>query len=593
MSNPTRRSWPITLVWVVVGVAVGGLATIAVLYDITGRAAVSRIGAQLGQRTVPENRAAFGEGDDARRSDWEGVAAPTSPVWKVRPGLDVEKVVVGLTYPMNLAFAQQPDPDPEAPWLYVNELYGDVHWITRTGRLHTFATGLNNFDPLKRERSDETGLSGLITVPGSEDLIVTGSYLDQESGLLSNHILRLVAEPGGRTTDEAVVLLDLKEFTSVIHQIHAIEIGPDDKLYVAVGDADNHHLPLDVDAFAGKVLRLELDGSACTDNPFYDPEDPTGPRSYVWSYGVRNIFGMDFHPDSGALYAADNGPNIDRFVELRGGIGYGWNGTWDSIRTNALYTWGPPLNPVPAGVELLSADALGAGTRGRAYVAMFGNYAVLGPTQAKAIHELQIDPATGLLVSAPEVVLQYAGDAMPTVLGLIEGPDGLYFTDFFGEITDNRRGEGAVDQGGIWRVVPSEASLDAPPLDDLAGLTPVERGRVLFLQKCAGCHNVGPGPPREGPDLRRVATKRSRLVHAPAYEAQLQEWIASEQAFRVDQRHRYESLLAVEGADRVRAWFGHHIEEPRFDHPRATMPAVGPLSNEDRGAIVEWLMTLR
>ena len=75
-------------------------------------------------------------------------------------------------------------------------------------------------------------------IPNSEDLLVTGSHMDEESGLLSNHILRLVSDPGGRSIKEVKVLLPLKEFTSPSHQIQQIVQGLDGKLYVSVGDAE-------------------------------------------------------------------------------------------------------------------------------------------------------------------------------------------------------------------------------------------------------------------------------------------------------------------------------------------------------------------
>ena len=50
-----------------------------------------------------------------------------------------------------------------------------------------------------------------------------------------------------------------------------------DKLYVSVGDAGDDVGSLDPTLFAGKVLRINTDGSAPADNPFYD-----GPGGYIY-----------------------------------------------------------------------------------------------------------------------------------------------------------------------------------------------------------------------------------------------------------------------------------------------------------------------
>ena len=122
---------------------------------------------------------------------------------------------------------------------------------------------------------------------------MTGAYTDEESGLLSNRILRLISSEDGKGVVDVKVVLDLKEFTSASNQIQQIMFGPDGKLYVSVGDAENHQLSLDREKFGGKILRMNPDGTPCEDNPFFQPT-PTSPSHYVHVYGVRNVFDLDF-----------------------------------------------------------------------------------------------------------------------------------------------------------------------------------------------------------------------------------------------------------------------------------------------------------
>jgi len=72
----------------------------------------------------------------------------------------------------------------------------------------------------------------------------------------------------------------------------------------------------------GKLLRLNDDGTAPADNPFVNsgeflPE--------VYSVGHRNQIGLDFHPETGELWATENGPQGgDEANIILPGRNYGW-----------------------------------------------------------------------------------------------------------------------------------------------------------------------------------------------------------------------------------------------------------------------------
>jgi len=122
------------------------------------------------------------------------------------------------------------------------------------------------------------------------------------------------------------------------HNGGRLVLGPDRRLYLSIGDLGGNErarkctpiasqrLPTrgEVDerywgAYAGKVLRLELDGSIPADNPVL-----AGVRSHVFTYGHRDLQGLAFGRD-GTLYAADRGPKTDDELEvLVAGRNYGW-----------------------------------------------------------------------------------------------------------------------------------------------------------------------------------------------------------------------------------------------------------------------------
>ena len=114
--------------------------------------------------------------------------------------------------------------------------------------------------------------------------------------------------------------------------------GPDQKLYLSIGDQGNNGLrspcppnraqelpsasavlAQDWTGYQGKVLRMNLDGSIPTDNPVL-----AGVRSHIFSYGHRNPQGLVFGP-TGILYESEHGPDTDDELNiLEGGRNYGW-----------------------------------------------------------------------------------------------------------------------------------------------------------------------------------------------------------------------------------------------------------------------------
>lgn len=157
--------------------------------------------------------------------------------------------------------------------------------------------------------------------PIDHRLTVRRYTYDRQSSSLSNPVDLLTGLPSG--TD---------------HISGRIVFGPDQKLYVSVGDQGNNsssnrctpnlaqELPgaeevreRDWTKYQGKILRMNLDGSIPADNPTLG-----GVRSHIYSYGHRNVQGLVFGTD-GKLYASEHGPGSDDEVNLiEAGKNYGW-----------------------------------------------------------------------------------------------------------------------------------------------------------------------------------------------------------------------------------------------------------------------------
>ncbi|HUF26173.1 MAG TPA: PQQ-dependent sugar dehydrogenase [Gemmatimonadaceae bacterium] len=113
-----------------------------------------------------------------------------------------------------------------------------------------------------------------------------------------------------------------------------ILFGPDDMLYIAMGDGGDGGDPLghgqNRNTLLGALLRLDVDGGTPyaipSDNPF---AGEAGARDEIWAYGLRNPWRIAFDAPSGNLYVADVGQSrleeVNVVAAAAPGVNYGWN----------------------------------------------------------------------------------------------------------------------------------------------------------------------------------------------------------------------------------------------------------------------------
>jgi glucose/arabinose dehydrogenase len=91
--------------------------------------------------------------------------------------------------------------------------------------------------------------------------------------------------------------------------------GPDPKLLISTGDANNSSSAQDINSANGKILRLNLDGSIPSDNPVSG--------NPYWSYGHRNPQGLVIADN--IIYTSEHGPNVEDEINIiEKGRNYGW-----------------------------------------------------------------------------------------------------------------------------------------------------------------------------------------------------------------------------------------------------------------------------
>lgn len=362
-----------------------------------------------------------------------------SPVpWTVfLPGFEVEIVASGFQLPVNIAFVPNPGPNPTDPYYYLTELYGTIKVISRNGVVSNYATNLLNFNPTGAfPGSGEQGVAGIAVDPVSGD-IFAGMLYDSAppNGPHYPKVVRFHSTDGGKTAATQTTILSMPgEEQGQSHFISNFSIGPDAKLYVHMGDGFNYVTALDLDSFRGKILRMNLDGSAPSDNPFYNAGNGINSRDYIFAYGLRNPFGGAWRAADGKHYEVENASSAnDRFARVLPGVSYGWNGNDANMTINAIYNWDPTVAPV--NIAFIQPQTFGgslfpASLYDNAFVTISGSTYAEGPSTSKAIVRFVVDTA-GNLVSGPTPLIQYNGGGHATAVGLAAGPDGLYFTDLY------------------------------------------------------------------------------------------------------------------------------------------------------------------
>ncbi|HTN43679.1 MAG TPA: PQQ-dependent sugar dehydrogenase [Nitrospiria bacterium] len=346
-----------------------------------------------------------------------------------RAGFSERPVATGLDFPVAMAFS------PDGRLFFTERFSGQVRLIADPTSAHPrlLPGAVYRFGPVST--FFERGLLGLALDPDFQTngrLYVYYSHRGRNSKTdpYRHRLMRITVK--GDRGDAPVALLDRlpigsdSESGAGNHNGGILVFGPDGKLYLSIGELATPGNSQNLDSFAGKILRLNPDGTAPTDNPFYDPKRPTSPRSYVYALGLRNSFGLTFGPGppgQARLFATENGPATNDELDL---IEPGKNYGWDDDRVSGIRNKPGYVDPIlvyrrtiaPTGIVYYTGAGYPERYRGHLFFADWNE----GRIRMVTLAGRDSVPAAG----GAEDLFRHRGEG---VVGLAAGPDGLlYFT---------------------------------------------------------------------------------------------------------------------------------------------------------------------
>ena len=271
----------------------------ATSFDIFG---LSSVGHQVRMILADANHNEFANPEATKTLNFSVSQPPTGD-------LQLQSVLPGLNFPVGLALA------PDGRVFFNERLTGTIRIINQQWQLVN-----TPFCQISVATSGEQGLLGLTLDPNfAQNHFVYVYYT--VAGATMNRVARYT-DSSGQCAQETVILDNLP--VNSFHNGGIIQFGPDGKLYVVIGDAGNPANSQNVTSLAGKILRVNPDGTAPSDNPFFSNANANAKK--VFSFGHRNSYGFTFHGHTGHLWETENGPNdSDEINRVIAGGNYAWD----------------------------------------------------------------------------------------------------------------------------------------------------------------------------------------------------------------------------------------------------------------------------
>lgn len=184
---------------------------------------------------------------------------------------------------------------------------GNVQWVTGLPEIYA------------------RGQGGLLDIAKAPDFNSTGwwylTYSKKDFDRAKTTLARTKIK-NGRVENWQDLLITDSASHRTIHFGSRIAFDHQGHLYFSVGDRGLRSPAQDNQNHIGTIIRLNLDGSVPSDNPFvghpqFKPE--------IWSFGHRNPQGLAFDAKQKILWGIEHGPRGgDEINRIQKGVNYGW-----------------------------------------------------------------------------------------------------------------------------------------------------------------------------------------------------------------------------------------------------------------------------
>src|SRR5215208_1339797 len=280
-----------------------------------------------------------------------------------------------------------------------------------------------------------------------------------------------------------ILLLDLPATPGPRHNGGVVRIGPDNNVYVIIGDVDGHQTQAQNQESGGEpdgtsgILRITQDGrpvggigssSNSILSDFY-------PLNLYYAYGIRTSFGFDFDPITGNIWDTENGPGYGDEINL---VEPGFNSGWSEVTgmssntddfdpeddlvsfdgkgkySDPKFEWRDTLGPTA--VKFLNSDKLGAEYVNDMFVGDIVNGRIYHFELNQDRIELILDGLLADKVAATESVTEL---------------EQIIFAEDFGGITDLEVGPDgylyvvSLGHGAIYRILPAIDVVSTPDVE--------------------------------------------------------------------------------------------------------------------------------
>lgn len=389
------------------------------------------------------------------------------------PSLKAELIVDGLLAPTSIAFLDS----------------NNILLLEKEGNVRLISNGQLQPEPALQlqgvESNNERGLLGIAIMKsnngtsgpsGSNNVFLyvteNGAQVQgvQTQGEVRNRVYSYKWD--GTSLINPQLLLDLPSTPGTNHQGGKIKIGPDNQLYLIVGEMQREGQLQNIKDGPGPddtgvIIRINPnDGSPSPGNPL--SSDTNNPLSNYYAYGIRNSFGIDFDPITGKLWDAENGEDVfDEINLVEAGFNSGWKLVMGPIATSGIsaesdlvifegshyadpvFSWAESRGVTD--IEFMKSSSLGSTYKDNIFVEDItdGNLFFFEINDDRTGLGLESNPSLSDFVadSDEEASAVTLGTGFVGITDIETGPDGYLYVLTFDRETDG--------QGSLYRIAPS------------------------------------------------------------------------------------------------------------------------------------------